>query len=211
MHHKIAWKGKALLGATGLFALAATGSAQLLSYTFDSDNQGWRQGDFNSTTLALTDIGPATWNSGGFITGTDFAGWAFHLSPVLNADFSSATEVRFDFATQFSGGLFPLLVLTNGTEAIYREEAPAGSPNSVTYAYDLTSANGWKYGNGSSLRNATLADIENVMSNLSRIGVSSDIANGSDSTRLDNVQLVPEPATMLALAGGLLAFRKRRK
>ncbi len=203
---------RSFIFALGVIALAGTASAQMLNYTFDSDNQGWRQGDFNNSTIVLTDIGAATWNSGGYIDGGDFAGWAFHLSPVLTGSYLGATSIKFDHSTSGAGGPWPLLVLTNGTEAIFRQHNHTTLTNFVSYDYSLTDATGWLYGNGGPIQAATLTNINNVLAGLTRIGINADIASGADYTRVDNVQLVPEPATMtiLALAGIAAARRKRR-
>lgn len=43
------------------------------------------------------------------------------------------------------------------------------------------------------------------------IGVTTDIANGGDSTKLDNVKAVPEPGTMALLGMGAAAVLLRRR
>lgn len=185
-----------------------------LTYSFDADNQGWRQADFNPSTLVLTDLGPATWNAAGHIEGPDFAGWAFHTSPLLSGGFGASTEIRFDYsAASADAQAYPFVVLASATGAIYQEVAPPADGQFHTYAFDLTSVGTWKYGDVNGLRAATLSDISAVLGGLQRIGINADVASGSDFTRVDNVQLtaVPEPATMAALGLGVAALMRRRR
>lgn len=195
------------------FVLATAAQANLL-YTFDADNQGWRQSDFNPTTLELNDIGPATWNAAGYIEGPDFAGWAFHTSPLLSGGYQLATDIRFDFAADFADvQAYPFVVLASASGAIYQEVAPPADGQFHSYVFDLTTAGSWMYGDVNGLRSATMTDITSVLGGLTRIGVNADVASGADFTRLDNVQLtaVPEPATMAALGIGLASLMRRRR
>lgn len=204
---------RCLLALCLALGLASAGRANLI-YTFDTDNQGWRRADFNPSTLVLTDLAPATWNPAGFIEGPDFAGWAFHLSPLLSGGFGLATDIRFDYAADFADTqAYPFIVLSSGTAAIYQELAPPPDGQFHPYLFDLTSATGWRYGDVNGLRAATLADIGVVLNGLQRIGVNADVASGVDFTRLDNVQLtvVPEPATLMVVGLGVAALVRRRR
>lgn len=203
---------RALLGFAAL-SFATVSHANLL-YTFDSDNQGWRQADFNPVTLVLTDLGPASWNAAGHIEGPDFASWAFHISPLLAGGFGGATEIRFDYSAAFADAqAYPFIVLASATGAIYQEVAPPADGQFHPYAFDLTTVGSWKYGDNGGLRNATMGDIASVLGGLQRIGINADVASGGDFTRVDNVQLtaVPEPATMAALGLGVAALIRRRR
>lgn len=199
----------------GLTSICLVGAAQAdLLYTFDSDNQGWRQSDFNSSTLLLTDIGPASWNSGGFIDGNDFTNWSFHTSPVLSGGFTGATEIRFDYSADFADAqAYPFLVLASSSAAVYQVSAPPADGLFHTYSYDLTNSATWFYADSGGQRAATMADISAVLAGLERIGINADPMTGADYTRVDNVRLtsVPEPASMLAVGLGLAVVLKRRR
>lgn len=197
----------------GLATVASLANA--LSYTFDTDNQGWRQADFNQSTFQLTIIGPSTWKAPGQIEEGDFAGWAFDVSPTLGGGFQGSAFISFDYSADATDNqAYPFLVLAAPTEAIYIEQIPTADGKYHHYSYSLTDPTGWKHADIGGFRAATQTDINNVLTSLVLIGVDADTLSGADHTRLDNVQLgaVPEPMTMLGLAAmaTLVRARKRR-
>lgn len=197
-----------------IVAVCAAASQASLIYTFDTDNQGWRQSNFNQVTLALSDVGPASWNAGGYIDGPDFADWAFHTSPILSGGYAGATSISFDFSTDVTDGQpYPFIVLASATEAIFQSPILPGDGLFHPYSFDLTSPANWVYGNGSGFRPATNADITNILTGLQRIGINADIISGADYTRVDNVRLnaVPEPMTLAVLGLGCASLLRRRR
>ena len=202
-------------GLLAVGAVAAAACSHALLYTFDTDNQGWRQADFNQSTFVLTVVGPSTWTAPGQIEEGDFAGWAFDISPNLAGGYQGSAALQFDYSADATDNFaYPLVVLAAPTAAIYFEQIPIADGTYHHYNYSLTDPTGWKYADAGGFRAATQADIDNVLTSLVLIGIDADTLSGADHTRLDNVQLgaVPEPITFVALAGmaALVRARKRR-
>ena len=199
---------------------SSVASAQL-SYTFDSDAQGWRRGNLDLASLTLTDIGVAAWNASGFIEADDFSDYAFHLSPSLggvNMGNTYGGVLRLDFATVSAspaGPAQPFVVLTNGTGALFRPQSFADNTPLTTSVFSLDTTGGWQYGTSiANIAPATESQIRSILGNLTRIGVTADVADGTDSTAVDNLRLVapvPEPATIAALGLGAVAILRRRR
>lgn len=196
-------------------ATAAAVVSQALGYTFDTDNQGWQQANFDETTFALTILGPSTWSPSGYIEEGDFADWAFDVSPFLAGGYQGTTQVSFDYSADATDQVaYPLLVLASPAAAVYRVEAPTADGAFHHYAYSLGDPTGWQYADSTTFRAATQADIDNVLTGLVLIGVDADTFSGADHTRLDNVNLgaVPEPASCAGLlALPVLAKLRKRK
>lgn len=181
-----------------------------LSYTFDSDNQGWRRGDLDIGQVVMTDLGAATWNPAGYIDADDFSSWAFHLSPTLNMDLSSSTRIEFDYSSTASDNVYPFLIIASNTAAIFQMSSVPADGMFHHYSYDFTPGT-WFYHDSGADRMATAADIASVMGMVQAFGINADQQSGLDYTQVDNVALVPEPASFLALAIGVCAFAKRRR
>jgi hypothetical protein len=194
---------------TALMAVACTSiSFGQISYDFNSDAEGWRRANFNPSTLQLTVLGSATWNSSGYIDADDFSNWAFHLSPELSGGFQGATQISFDYSTQNSDGVYPFVILRAGGQAIFQSLQPPADNQFHNYNYALTPGS-WTWSDGSSSHIATSTEINTVLAGMNQIGISADNSVGAEYTRLDNVRLVPEPASFAALGLGLLALRRR--
>ena len=71
----------------------------------------------------------------------------------------------------------------------------------------------WRWFDGGLLneRAATMADFTMVMSDLDILAIRGDYINGTETARIDNVNMVPEPSTGLLLASGLAALAVGRR
>lgn len=203
-------KVRCILGFSLLLFGSSVAKADLLSYHFDSDNQGWRRGNLDISLLVMNDVGAATWNAGGYIDAPDFASWSFHLSPLLNANMSLASRIEFDYSSAASDGPYPFVILSSGVGAVYQTAAVPGDGLFHHYRYDFTPGT-WQFSDGVTFRVATASDISFALSNLQQFGVNGDQQHGPEYTRLDNVQLVPEPMSILGLSIGLIALRQRKR
>ncbi|MEI8282585.1 MAG: PEP-CTERM sorting domain-containing protein [Armatimonadota bacterium] len=201
---------RCFLGLSILFVGASVAHADLLNYHFNTDNEGWRRGDLKIATLTMTDVGAATWNAGGYIDAPDFANWSFHLSPVIAANMSSASRIEFDYSSMASDGPYPFVIFSSGVGAIYQTTTVPGDDQFHHYNYALTPGT-WQFSDGVNFRVATASDIAFTLTNLQQFGINGDQQHGPEYTRLDNVVLVPEPVSALALSAGLIGLARRRR
>ena len=200
---------RCVLGISLLLFGASIANADLLTYHFDSGNQGWRRGDLDPAHLVMNDVGAATWNAGGYIDAPDFATWSFHLSPVIASNMSSASRLEFDYSSAASDGAYPFVIFSSGSGAIYITTSVPGDGQFHHYNYDFNPGT-WLYSDGVTFRVATANDISFTMGNLQQFGVNGDQQHGPEYTRLDNVVLVPEPMSIIGLSVGLLALARRK-
>lgn len=189
---------------------ATVAQADLLAYHFDADAEGWRRGDLDATHLVMNDIGAATWNSGGYIDADDFASWSFHLSPLIQQNFFSATRIEFDYSSQYSDGPYPFLIINSTNGALFQVAQVPADGAWHHYSYDFTPGT-WQFVDSSGSRLATTTDISNTLSDFLQFGINADQESGPEYTRLDNVIVVPEPTSLSAIGIGILALARRRK
>lgn len=203
-----------LLAAVAL-ALAAP-LAHSASSRFDAGTEGWTAiGDFAA---------PLSWsatggNPGGhvFIPDQVIGGVTYFVAPsAFLGDQSAAfgTLLRFDLRQDFPGAANPFderdVVLTGGGLTLVYDTSP-NPPNGgwASYAVPL-SAGGWRVGTLSGAL-ATDGQMVSVLSGLTQLLIRAEFQTGSDTGRLDNVSLVPEPGSALLFAGGLAALAGWRR
>lgn len=216
-------------GITITLAVVAAGISQAagFNFTFDNNNQNWTRGDFGDgfANINTNSNGPATWvgggEFGGYIAGTDHGPYAYHFSPNLGGGHGAlfGQTLSFDFRSAGNGGEDPLLVLMSSTDFLVVERTVTAGTSFTNWQFSLDNStnfyfNSSQYHDGASAVFATNTDIQNVLSDLRFVGISTDITGGGDTTRLDNVsaEAVPEPATMTILGlATLAALRKKHK
>lgn len=211
--------GAALLFVSAGSVCHATG----FNFTFDSDVQGWTRGELGPT-LADIDVngqGAAVWAPGGgngHIRGSDHGAYAFHFSPDLGGGHGAlfGQQIELEFSAVGTGGLNPFVVLLSSTAFLVKTQAHQGGGDWESFAYALDASAGWyfnssPYYNGGSAVLATDADIQAVLNDLRHVAISTDIANGGDTTRTDNVRAVPAPSAIAFGLVGLVASARRRR
>ncbi len=209
------------LVAAGLFVAAIAGHLQadpVASSTFDADDEDW---------VCVSTLGnwwPATWSStggnpAGHIYGSDQDTGAFGFGAptkfVGEKSEAYGQAFTFDIRTnvQNPAGGWVGLEGNGGVQIVCDYPTPAG-PN-VWYSRGvlLSEADDWFYVDSG--LSVTHDDMVAIMGDLEGLAIAAEFKDGFDETsRLDNVFMMPEPAT-LALVGlgaaGLFARRRRRR
>lgn len=201
---------RCFFGLIVVFSGVSVANADLLSYHFNTNNEGWRRGDLDVSQFVVNDLGAATWNSEGYIDANDFSNWAFHLSPILNMSWASASRIEFDYSSASSDAPYPFLIIASSTAAIYQTTAVPADGLFHHYSYDFTPGT-WIYADSSTSHLATVGEISTLLNSVQQFGISADQSVGPEYTRLDNVMVVPEPVTTLVLSGGLIGLARRRR
>ncbi len=200
--------------------LAASLPALAVTSTFDTDAEGWSaQGDIQ---------GPLTWsatggNPGGHVLIDDLTtgGVTYFVAPALfHGNFSGAfgSLLTFDLMQVYPGGANQfntedVILQGNGLTVVYNTASNPGNNTWTSYAVPLSAA-GWRLDSlsGSAVTNEQFIT---VLSNLSALKIRAEYQTGADIGHLDNVALVPEPATTVMFLAGigcvaLAAGRSRR-
>ncbi len=201
---------------------AGTASFAGFSFNFDANNdpQGWTDGSIGNGFAAINVnvAGPSEWQAPGQLHGTDHGSYAYLFSPDLGGGHGNLFNglLTLDYYSTGTGDQDPFIVLMSSTAFLVLENTIIGANALEPYSFALNSGSGeWyfnssQYYNGGSAVAATDADFQAVLADLRHIGVSSDIVGGGDNVYLDNVNAVPEPATLAILAIGALAARRRK-
>jgi hypothetical protein len=205
--------------ALGGLLIATASSAFGSSFDFEDSAQGWQQADFNPFSYEASVVGNAT-TVNGTLAGWDWGGYAFAVSAdYAGQNFGSFYGGSFGYdyrAVVADGAEFPQSALIGNGEWIFQPETVTASQTFNRFEYVLSESAGWFYFNPieGNVRVAAEADIRRVLENFHRIAISTDVRTGADENYIDNVDLVPEPATasmVLLGALGAMVRRKRRR
>ena len=213
-------KKRVLIGAMIAAVCSAAGAS--VSWTFDSDAEGWG---------TLNDAQDFTWDGSigqpeGAIRARDQrAGDIWYFSAPVS-DFGAAErfyggEVSWD-ALGIQGnqtsipGRADVMIIGGGVAVGLSVNAVPNTTDWTPWSatIDVTSAD-WRLmsdvndGDLSST-NATEADVRTALANLTGFYIRGEFTNGSDQSAIDNVLVVPAPAGVAVLGLGLTTIRRRR-
>ena len=198
--------------------LSASLPAFAVTSTFDTDAEGWSaQGDVE---------GPLTWratggNPGGHVLIDDLTtgGVTYFVAPSLfhgNRISALGSDLTFDLMQVYPGSANQfnsedVILQGSGLTIVYNTATNPGNSTWTSYSVPLSAA-GWKL-NTLSGNDVTNEQFVAVLSNLSTLKIRAEYQTGADVGHLDNVSLVPEPATTLMFLFGIgcVAFAASRR
>jgi len=179
--------------------------------TFDTDAEGW---------TAAGDVeGPLSWsatggNPGGHAVIDDrtTGGVTYFVAPAAFLGDQSAalgTDLTFDLMQIYPGSPDQFNssdVVLQGGGLTLAHDTPVNPGNGVWTSYGVRlEAPGWRL-NSLSGAQATPEQFATVLSDLTALRIRAEYQTGADIGHLDNVALVPEPATWAMLGVGLAAI-----
>jgi hypothetical protein len=200
-----------------LLAWALAGQAT--TSTFETGAEGWRAiGD----TEGVLEWLPTGGNPGGHVSVADAAngGVVYFVAPTSflgDRSFAIGTLLTFDLQQVYTGSPNqsnePDVILQGaGLRLIFNTPTNPANGSWTSYAVPLVFTE-WRL---NSLTGAvpTATEFASVLGNLTSLQIRAEYRNGEDIGKLDNVTLVPEPASWALLMGGVagvLAFQRRRR
>lgn len=199
-----------------LLVLALT-AARAQTSTFTSNDEGWTLVSYSDLSLDNFNVVgtyPVNYSStggnpGGFAGAGDPDGGdtTFSAPATFLGNRSVAVGTTFSYDLMHSGTLnynaTDLIFQGNGVRLLWQAN-PALAPTTswLNVSVTLAPSAQWHV-NTSNGALATMADFQNVFSNLNGIFIRGEYTNGGETDGIDNVHLVPEPATTTLLVGAI--------
>ncbi len=202
-----------------MLVVAVSAQANVITSTFDTGTDGWTVVDINyNTGLGATPVVkayyPAEW----------VAGYIYKTDPNLTDTYLFSAPSKFlgamgsyygqsiswDLHNYTNGNLEIGLILSGNGHSLYRAGMAGPDGDWLHYNIPLVAGSNWLL-DGPNGSPATAGEFAAVLGSLDNIYIMGDYLNGSDTASLDNVSLVPEPATMGLIGLGSLALLRRRR
>jgi hypothetical protein len=222
---------KYVLGSVAAFMVVASAGATnaAISFTFDTDNQGWRVGDVSGTVpnafaLAGWELGRLKLSDQANQTGV-YAPQAVlgNQSGAYNGSISFDVSDAFNDRTAYAG----LILYGNGLAAAVNLGPPSTDNNALTtFTLTLNEANFTRFDGGffTSATALSQAQFQGILGDLRGIAFTTEYNTGADDSRFDNavftgfvdpnaIAPVPEPATwaMMIIGFGAAGSIIRRR
>lgn len=206
----------AIVAALSVVGLALPANAAVS--TFDSDDEGWLiTGD--STGVEPT-YEPSGGNPGSYISADDAVQggvWYFSAPSKFLGD-QSATyggTLSFDLRQSASDNQFDaedIRLISGTSKLVYKQTSNPGT-QWTSYDVPLVANAGWLWDENGNETAATETQMQNVLGDLDTLEIRGEYREFADVGDLDNVVLVPEPASLsisLALLASPMLCRGRR-